>query len=635
MRTEEKKRLTLASLFTTMYCRHWRESTLLFDDSYTVPGPIALQPLIPTSIAGSIALAVIYPEKGAIKPEDSDEIKGGGSEPQELCFASPLVGCNDELSSMSGYTLKSAFAFAVSVAVLSARSSSYCDVRRRVWRSSRHELSVYSSLKAGQLRNSESYRILWKNILLKEYFASTLSDAASFARGSGDTFARIPLSGSPLQGPGLKLFDHARAKNILEASVHEIARELSMLCLRFGVPCQCGKGKWYIIRESVATAFHISIPRREGRGRSATILKVDFGGVVHSVSTHEGQKGVGSSNLRSYPLPRHFHQSASAWESSRRAKRRGCNHACLVVRVVGAVHQQHSQAVLDFARDMASILKRSLSNIPQGIEECSLHFLCAGVTSARCLASICEVGNSASSSQLVLGSTSQEEGVQKVANEDISPATRSRHSLLVTACQVFHALRRINQPQWSVIYETLRCIISRVSKRFVPKIVAQGPPGTGKTTTIVKLLSLLYHDTPEYYDPSALQEQRLPSFRTLVRSASNAGIDQILSSLILDGVFALTLDSISGKEQPGSATYFENTIRQLNEQIEKGTVDYSSLFGTRALRSPQQKVQRIDEDYSDLKVLRVGATEHQEVGKFRMRNWRGFMSEADELEDTR
>jgi hypothetical protein len=36
-----------------------------------------------------------------------------------------------------------------------------------------------------------------------------------------------------------------------------------------------------------------------------------------------------------------------------------------------------------------------------------------------------------------------------------------------------------------------------------------------------------------------------------------------------------------------------------------------SLFGTQAVHSPQQEVPRIDEDYSDQKVLRVGVTKNQ------------------------
>jgi hypothetical protein len=64
-------------------------------------------------------------------------------------------------------------------------------------------------------------------------------------------------------------------------------------------------------------------------------------------------------------------------------------------------------------------------------------------------------------------------------------------------------------------------------------------------------------------------------------------------------------------------------------------MDYFSLFGTRALRSPQQEVQRIEEDYSDLMVLLVGGTEHQAAGMFQLCNWRSYPSEADELKDTK
>jgi AAA domain len=144
--------------------------------------------------------------------------------------------------------------------------------------------------------------------------------------------------------------------------------------------------------------------------------------------------------------------------------------------------------------------------------------------------------------QLVLGSSSQEENTQKFPKTIISPTGRSRLGVLVTVFQVLHTLRRINKPLWSVIYENLRCITSRESKRVFPRVVAKGPPGTGKTTTIVKFFSLLYHDTLEYCDPSPLQEQRLPSFRTLVCPASNTGNDQILSRWILNGVVTLMLD---------------------------------------------------------------------------------------------
>jgi AAA domain len=45
-------------------------------------------------------------------------------------------------------------------------------------------------------------------------------------------------------------------------------------------------------------------------------------------------------------------------------------------------------------------------------------------------------------------------------------------------------------------------------------------------------------------------------------------------------------------------------------------------------------VQRIDEDYSYLKVLRVGVGDHQAAVMFQLRNWQGYTSQEDELEDT-
>jgi hypothetical protein len=223
------------------------------------------------------------------------------------------------------------------------------------------------------------------------------------------------------------------------------------------------------------------------RDEDPLFLKVDFGGVVDSISTHEGQRGFGPVTIRSLPLPRQFHQSANFWEGSRRLRRRSCHHACSVVQVIDAAQQRHFQAVLDFARDRASISKSYPSHISRGVEECDLHMLYAGVNAARCFTSIREVENSPSLSQLVLGPSSQKEDVQKFANEIISLTGRSRHAVLNTAYQVLHTLRQINNPQWSVIYETLSRIISRESKIVVLRVLAQRPPGTGKITTIVKL----------------------------------------------------------------------------------------------------------------------------------------------------
>jgi hypothetical protein len=58
--------------------------------------------LVPISIACSASFAVLFAENGAIKSElrnlDMDEIEGGGSQLQEPCFASPLVGCYNSRS---------------------------------------------------------------------------------------------------------------------------------------------------------------------------------------------------------------------------------------------------------------------------------------------------------------------------------------------------------------------------------------------------------------------------------------------------------------------------------------------------------------------------------------------------------
>jgi hypothetical protein len=66
------------------------ESILLFEDSYTAPGEISYEPLITTLIAGSVALAIIRPENGALKSGprnlNSNEIKSGGSQTIRTMF---------------------------------------------------------------------------------------------------------------------------------------------------------------------------------------------------------------------------------------------------------------------------------------------------------------------------------------------------------------------------------------------------------------------------------------------------------------------------------------------------------------------------------------------------------------------
>jgi Cdc6-like AAA superfamily ATPase len=101
------------------------------------------------------------------------------------------------------------------------------------------------------------------------------------------------------------------------------------------------------------------------------------------------------------------------------------------------------------------------------------------------------------------------------------------------ACQILRTLGKFNHGQWAFMQEIVQCFDARNNMREWPAILLEGPPGTGKTTTISKLLSLLYHNTP------ACGRRRSTSLRSLMCTASNAGLDQILSSFVKEGIATL------------------------------------------------------------------------------------------------
>ena len=161
-----------------------------------------------------------------------------------------------------------------------------------------------------------------------------------------------------------------------------------------------------------------------------------------------------------------------------------------------------------------------------------------------------------------------------------------------------------------------KCIHARRSQICASKIVLNVHPGTGKTTTIAKLLSLLYCATPRYYTPSRLRAIRAPSFRTLICAASNAGVDQILSRLRKEGVLDLNLDSVTGSDHTTTSAYFMNALKSLHEKLSNHEITYIFLFSSSSIRPPSNQVQTIDIDESDLRMIRVGATDNCDAKMF-------------------
>jgi hypothetical protein len=174
----------------------------------------------------------------------------------------------------------------------------------------------------------------------------------------------------------------------------------------------------------------------------------------------------------------------------------------------------------------------------------------SGVSVERCLKAVRVPEKSPILSRFLLGSCADHKTLDPVVMPN-----GSLYRIQVLACQFLMTLRQINLPKWSLIYEMLTSVALRSMQPSVRKIIAHGPPVTGKTRTMALLLALLYHDTP-LYDGNSCTLRR-PSMRTLVCAASNAGVNELLSRLVKNGVFSLNFASVHGDdEERESPAYF-------------------------------------------------------------------------------
>jgi hypothetical protein len=161
---------------------------------------------------------------------------------------------------------------------------------RAVWKLAGRELSVYTRLRCGDLKEATKYRMLLEVMILKEYYSSMLSNAASLLQRSTTSTIYVEcllLRVEGVEGANQRLFEHSMRSNILHYSTGDLAENITPLSLLFAVTCQC-RGSYKIpFREADGVALQICIPKSSAKTRLHTDVgssSLHFGGSVGMVS---------------------------------------------------------------------------------------------------------------------------------------------------------------------------------------------------------------------------------------------------------------------------------------------------------------------------------------------------------------
>jgi hypothetical protein len=94
-------------------------------------------------------------------------------------------------------------------------------------------------------------------------------------------------------------------------------------------------------------------------------------------------------------------------------------------------------------------------------------------------------------------------------------------------------------------------------------------------------------------------------------------LDEILNRIVEEGVSTVNIEHVKGAPQAPDFVPITDLFETIHKQAANKELDYDSLTGSRSIHAPQCHVATLDDDdESDLRVVKLGRTDHAVARSF-------------------